>query len=339
MNFHHSKKNMFFILLICLIGFQQMIKAQDELNNSLIAFTIPEKDLLPESVAYDKKTNSFYVGSTRKGKVIRIAEDGTQTDFIKPKQDGLWMIIGIKVDAERRHLWLCSSGGDNLIGYQRRDDVEGRPAGIFKFNLDNGKLIQKYVIDEAGKGHFFNDLAIARNGDVYATHMFEEASIYKIDSKTGEMEKFAQDASMKFPNGLTLADNGKDLFIAHSEGLAKLNLNTRQIIQLKSPDGVSISGRESFDGLYYYKWSIIGVKSDTKQIVQLKLNDDGSGFDQVWVLERDHPMMNRPTTGVLIGNELFYIANAQFDNFNDDGSLFPMQRMYEPVILKVALRQ
>ncbi len=311
--------------------------AQEPVNNSLIAFTIPEKDLLPESVAYDTQTASFFVGSTRKGKVIRVDKYGKQHDFITGADHGLWMIIGMKTDSQRRHLWLCSSGGDNLVGYNRKDDKEGRPAGIFKFNLDNGELIQKYVIDKAGEAHFFNDLVIAGNGDVYATHMFSESRIYKISAASDKLKIFASDSDIRFPNGLTLADNGKDLFIAHSAGISKLNLESKHFTRLAAPGDVSLSGQDSIDGLYYYRWSLIGVQSDTRQVIQLMLNDEGSGFEEARVLERAHPMMNRPTTGVLVGSELYYIANAQFDNFNQDGSLFPMKRMYEPIILKVSV--
>lgn len=325
------------VVLASLLLFTQTGLGQEPVNNSLIAFTIPEKDLLPESVAYDAKTESFFVGSTRKGKVIKIDKYGKQTEFISQAENGLWMIIGMKVDSERRHLWLCSSGGDNLIGYSLKDDKEGRPAGIYKFNLDNGKLIQKYTLDKAGEVHFFNDLIIARNGDVYVTHMFGEALIYKISAGYTELEVFASDPAVQYPNGLALAANGKDLFIAHSGGIAKLNLDNKVFTNLSAPEGLEIIKRGSIDGLYYYKWSLIGVQSDGKQVIQLMLNEDGTGFKEAKVLEKEHPMMNRPTTGVLVGSDLYYIANAQFDNFNKDGSLFPMEKMYEPVILKVSV--
>lgn len=325
------------VLLASLLLFNKAALSQEPVNHSLIAFTIPEKDLLPESVAYDAQTESFFVGSTRKGKVIKIDKYGKQAEFISQAEHGLWMVIGITVDSERRHLWLCSSGGDNLIGYNRKDDKEGRPAGIFKFNLDNGRLIQKYTLDQAGEVHFFNDLIIAKNGDVYATHMFNEAAVYKIKAGSTELEAFATDPAVQYPNGLALADNGKDLFIAHSGGIAKLNLDSRAFTHLSAPEGMEITKKGSIDGLYYYKWSLVGVQSSNKQVVQLMLNDAGTGFKAAKVLEKEHPMMNRPTTGVLIGSDLYYIANAQFDNFNKDGSLFPMEQMYEPVILKVSV--
>ncbi len=100
-------------MLIGIDGFAQNQKLV--LNNSYISFTVPEKDLLPESIAYDATNGDFYIGSTRKGKIVKVSKDGTISDFVQSKQDGLWMIIGMKIDSERRILWVCSSGGDNLV--------------------------------------------------------------------------------------------------------------------------------------------------------------------------------------------------------------------------------
>ncbi len=306
------------------------------INNSSVAFTIPEKDLLPESIAYDPQEDVFYVSSTRKGKVVKIDRDGNVTDFIPSKKHGLWMTIGMKVDVQRRYLWVCSSGGDNLEGYDKEDDTDGRPAGIFKFDLNTGNLIKKYTFENAGEVHFMNDLVIARNGTVYITHMFSDHSIYQIGSND-EIEVFLTSPAVPYPNGLALADNQRTLFVAHSNGIAKINLETKEITQLKIPEGQDISRRASIDGLYYYKWTLVGVHPGKSMVTKMPLNEAGDGLDEVQILEQNHPMMMNPTTGVLVGNELYYIANAQFGSFNEDGTIWPMERLYEPVILKVRI--
>jgi hypothetical protein len=47
--------------------------------------------------------------------------------------------------------------------------------------------------------------------------------------------------------------------------------------------------------------------------------------------------MNVPTNGVLVGDEFFYVANAQFDDVNPDGTL-KTEKLSEPAILKLKLR-
>lgn len=115
-------------------------------NHSLIAFALTEKDLLPENVAFDANTGSFFVGSTRKGKILRVTADGTVSDFVGPRGHGLWMVAGMKADAERRRLWVVSSYGSGLEGYQAR---KGSPAALVSFDLDSGRPVARHVLTTA----------------------------------------------------------------------------------------------------------------------------------------------------------------------------------------------
>lgn len=333
-------KNFYFLLLCFASCFLSTSQEQINQNNtSFIAFTIPEKDLLPESMAHDFKTKSFFVGSTRKGKIIKIDKYGQQTEFIKPKQDGLWMVIGIQADTDNRWLWVCSSGGGNLVDYKLKDDVDGRPAGIFKFDLDTGKLIKKYILETKGKVHFFNDLILDTDGNVYITHMFQEHSIYTIQKEKDELEIFLKPESLKYPNGISISNDDRFLFVAHSEGLSRIEIATKICTAIKNPNQFKISYRESIDGIYYYKNSLICVQPDIKTVQQLTLNNQLDTVINSKLLEVNHPMMNNPTTGVLIDDEFYYIANAQFGSFDDDGNLFPMDKLYEPTILKTKINE
>lgn len=323
--------------LLFLLSLSSYAQEISRINNSTIAFTLAEKDLLPESIAYDPYQEAFYVSSTRKGKVVKIDTDGNQLDFISSKKHGLWMTIGMKVDAQRRILWVCSSGGDNLINYTLKDDTDGRPAGIFKFDLNTGDLIQKFTYKKKGEVHFINDLAInEQNGDVYFTHMFSDHAIYKIPWN-GRPELILHSAAIPYPNGIALTDNRRSLFVAHDNGISKIDLASKKITELSIPVGSDISKKASIDGLYYYQWKLIGVHPGTSTVSRMDLNTAGDGLSKVEVLEQHHPMMMNPTTGVLVGNELYYIANAQFGSFNEDGTLWPMEKLYEPVILKVTI--
>jgi hypothetical protein len=102
-------------------------------NNSSIAFTVAEKDLIPENIAYNPYDKSFYIGSTYHRKVIKVLPNGTTTDFVKEAQDGQWMVVGMKIDSARQQLWFCSSVGDVMKGY--KDGDFGTHTGIFRYDL------------------------------------------------------------------------------------------------------------------------------------------------------------------------------------------------------------
>ena len=326
------------IILLSLLNIGYCLCQEEDLkiNNSSIAFTISEKDLLPESIAYDSKTKSFFIGSTRKGKVIKISNSGTEEDFINSKQDGLFMVIGIKADAKNRWLWVCSSGGSNLENYSQ-SNIQGRPAGVFKFDLDSGKLIKKYMLNKQGEIHFFNDLVIDDNGNVFVTHMFKTPSIYRILKDVDKLELFVNPPTLKYPNGITLSNNNKYLFVSHSEGILRIDTESKEVISLLNEQNLKISRLESLDGIYFYNNELIGIQPDIKTVQKFILNETLDSITANELLEVNHPIMNNPTTGVLVDGLLYYIANAQFGSFDKNGKLFPYNKLYEPTILRVKL--
>ncbi len=323
------------ILLLVLSLFSTRIASAQTLKSD-VSFTIPKNDLLPESVAYDTNTKSFYVGSTRYGTITKIDEDGKQTTLVEGGSFGQWMVIGIKVDSKRNQLWFCSSGGSNLLGYDKADEQEGRPAGIFKVDLTTGELIRKYTLEAPGEVHFFNDLVIHENGDVYASHMFQEHSIYMIDRNADELELFVESDFIKYPNGMDISDDDRYLFVAHAEGIAKVDLSTGEALNLNVANDVKIKHRESIDGLYFFRNTLIGVQADLNRVTQYDLSQPLDAIMRERILVDNHPEMDHPTTGVMVEDEFYFVANAQFQKVNDDGSID--QKLSDPVILKTMLK-
>ena len=298
-------------------------------HKSTVAFFLEEKDFLPESVAYDPKDKAFYVGSTRKGKIVRVDASGNASDFIAPRQDGLWMVIGIKIHPTRRVLWACSFDGESLEGFQKSDT---RASGVFAFNLDTGKLIRKWVLDKPGEVHAFNDVVLTRGNDAYVTHMFQEAAIYRISDKSGEMEVFARIPGLVDPNGIAMTPNESTLFVAGYDGMYAVDRKTGASRMLQASAGDSLG---AVDGLYYYRGSLIAVHMTS--VRRHRLDKDATRVVSTEILEANHPLFDVPTTGVIVGDDFYYVANGQFNKVQPDGSLLTDQ-LNEPAILKLRLR-
>jgi len=304
-------------------------RAVNMAHESAVAFYLEEKDLLPESIAYDAKDGSFYVGSVRKGKIVRVDRDQVVSDFIQPRQDGLWEVIGIKVHATRRVLWACSFEDKDLEGYQKRDR---NASGIFAFNLDTGKLIRKWVLDAPGEQHGFNDLVVTRGNDVYATHMFKDASIYRITQKDQKLEVFAKPDGLREPNGIAITPDERTLYVAGADGLLAIDIATGKSQPVKAPETEKTGG---IDGLYYYHASLLAIRENS--VNRYRLDQTGARITITEVLEQNHPLMKIPTTGVVVGDEFYYVANAQFSAVKGDGTL-DTASLTEPAILKLKLK-
>ncbi len=296
-------------------------------NNSFIAFTIPQKDLLAENVAFDPRDSSFYVGSTRHGKVVKRARDGRISDFIPTGRDGMWMVVGMKMDTVRNALWVNSSAQGNYINL--RSEEQGM-AGLFRYDM-SGRLTKKYTPREPGN-HFFNDLVVMPDGAVFITDMMG-GSIYRV-GPADSLELFIAAGKLTSPNGITASADGRLLFVPSNEGISVIDIASRTVEVMKPADGVDPLG---IDGLYWYNGALIGIQSGRRNRVQKFVMDvPGRRLVSAEVLEANHPMFMNPSTGVVVGSDLYYIANAQFGSFRR-GELFPLPRLFETVILRLPL--
>jgi WD40 repeat protein len=298
-------------------------------HDSQLAFHLAEKDLLPESIAFDPKNGSFYVGSTRKGKVIRVDAKGAAHEFIAPRQDGLWMVIGIKAHPTRRVLWVCSFDGGNLEGHKAS---KTNASGVFTFNLDTGKLIRKWVLDAPGEVHGFNDVTLTRDNDAYVTHMFNEAAIYRITHTDQKLELFLKTEGLTDINGITLSPDERTLFVAGNEGVQAIDVATKRARLITPTEGQPMT---VIDGLYYYNGGLLGIRGNS--INWYQLDDNATRVVVTNILEKDHPLMDIPTTGVLVGDEFYYVAASMVDAVKPDGTI-PPGRLSESPILKLKLR-
>jgi sugar lactone lactonase YvrE len=132
------------------------------------AFVLPERDLLPESMAFDPETGSFFVGSMHRRKIVRRDRDGRVRDWAGPER-GLWSILGTKIDASRGELWANSCNmGDELPMTPADPTTVGRGA-LLRLRLADGSVVRRYEPAAAARPICFNDLALSAAGDVYLT--------------------------------------------------------------------------------------------------------------------------------------------------------------------------
>jgi len=322
------------VFLICpLLGHTQPAAAQAPVvDHSTIAFTLKEKDLLPENLAYDPQSGDFFVGSTRKGKILRVTPGCHEQDFVAARAEGLWQVIGMKADPVRRVLWVASSDGGNLVGHKAS---KGNAAGLFKFDLDDGRLLGRYLLDEPGVVHFLNDLVVAPDGDVYVTHMFDAGQVWRLDVKTGTFAPFYRgDAAFHDPNGIALSPDGKRMYVASDEGISLISGYGAVRKAVADPSGFKLGG---VDGLYVYAHALVFLQPGLNRVARCELSADGLSAVSCRVLELNHPLFRHITTGVVVGNTLYYIANSQFDEVDEKGALPPLDQLYQPVILKLDL--
>ncbi len=309
---------------------QQMNLNKMPVNKSQKAFSLNQKDLITEGIAYNPKTKTFYLSSIHQRKIIAVKNGETQ-DF-STDADGLFSVSGMRVDDKRQILWVCSSVFPQMKGFKKEDDGK---AGIFKYDLKTGKLLKKYLLPNNPEKHALGDLVLNKNGDVFATDSVSPG-IYFIDSQTDKLEVFIQSNLFSSLQGAAFAPDEKMMFVAdYGKGIFKIDMQTKQITQLKPAKNVTLLG---LDGFYFHRGKLIGIQNGIKpqRVVSFTLNPQATEITGFALLEANHPDFNEPTLGAIIGNELFYVANSQWELVNEKAEL-QNDKLKNPVILKLKL--
>lgn len=298
-------------------------------TRSAVAFTLDERDLIPEGIAHDPRTDTLFVGSIYKRKIVAVAADGRVQDFVAPRDD-LDAPLGMKVDAARRTLWVAAPAVPSMRGFT--ESLRNR-AAVFAFDLDSGELRARHPRTTPGP-HLLNDLVVA--GDALYVTDSEAGEVLRLDPATGEYTVVIPAGEVNYANGVALSDDGRTLFVADFvRGLTGVRLDSGERFILAHPRGASTHG---FDGLYYRRGALIGVDNGAAQgrIVRLALAPEHDRITAVDVLEAGHPAFDIPTTGTIVGDHLVYIANSQLRSF-DGGVIWPHERLQPVQLLRVPL--
>lgn len=315
-------KNIIGIILIIL-----SLTSCNKKQKGSIAYKISEKDLIPEGITYSSSTNSFYLSSIVKTKIIQIdAKTGKFKDFISSDLLGLG-VLGMSVDEKNLLLWACANGGKS----------NKRKSTISKFNLKTGALIKTYKKNDSVR-NTMNDLVVDLQGNVYFTNSAQQ-TIYYINHKTDSVEIFIDDAQIKNPNGITISPDEKYIYVAcFKEGIRIIDINKRTILD-KADTTINSGG---IDGLKYYKNSLIGIQNGFEKESDIKicryfLDENGTKIINAKILDQNNPYFDIPTTFVIEDNSLFCLANSQLGNISRDGKIIDKEALEEVIILKYDL--
>lgn len=285
-------------------------------HKAKVAFTVPEKDLFPEGLAYDPAKHVFYMGSMYRRKIVVITEKGEVSDFVKPDLYHLQPIGGVHVDPADQSLWAASDP----------DDAHG--SELYHFDAQ-GRLVERY--SPPGEGHHdLNDLVLYGSSAIYVTDTDANLT-YRFDRKTHVFTPLNLPRPQVFPNGIALSEDSTRLYIADWLGVIMMDLRDNSAREVDPGRHATLS---NIDGLYWYKNSLVGIQSvGTFRVMRWALSVDGWHVRAKKVLERGTPLVSFPTTGAIRGSRFYYIANTGIGNYND-GKIEDSSRL-EPVHIAV----
>jgi sugar lactone lactonase YvrE len=297
-------------------------------RRSRVAFEIAGPDLIPEGIAVDSRTGTFYVGSIRKRMIVAVDRDGVARTFVPPRHAGQLAVLGVKVDEARDQLWATSYASSRIEG---ADDAKRTDGGLRAYALGDG-TVQRSIEFGDGEKHLPNDIAIAGDGTVYVTDS-ATGRVWRVPIGRDVLEPVTPANALAYPNGIALGPDGT-LYVTQVTGIAIVDPTSGTIRPLDAAPGVWLG---AIDGLLRDGSRLLAVQNLGKaRLVAFELDETGQRAIAQTVLDNDDRLLEMPTTSCIWDGALYTIANAQLRAFGPQG-LAPGVVLRDPQIVRTPL--
>ncbi|UJH68927.1 SMP-30/gluconolactonase/LRE family protein [Allomuricauda sp. SCSIO 65647] len=263
-----------------------------------------EKDLIPEGIACDAHAKRLFLNSLRKNKIVSLDLDGRDPqDIIESNQYGYLSGFGMTVK------------GDTLFALGNSLPKKNNTSILLLLNSRSGAFIKSFMLDDTTT-IYLNDLAISSTGKVYITDS-ESNNIYTIDEQADTLKIFLSHDELKYSNGIAISDDNTLLYFAtYTTGIRILDIALQRLVNLPNP-------HKGIDGMKFYKNSLIAIvngKRDGAQngIYRYHLNQESTEIirtEKIFDLRYESDI---PTTFDICDDMLYFIADSQLDNFDQD---------------------
>lgn len=271
----------------------------------------------PEGVAFDGRSGFFYVSTVGDGTIYRgTLEDPVVSPFLPGGEDGRTTAVGVKVDREGR---LYVAGGST--------------GSIFVYDTGSKDLIARF---DTGAGGFVNDLAVTRNGDVYATDSFRpfvwRVRAAAVEAGGGPVEAIPVEPEIRYLpgfnlNGIAPTADGRHLVLVQSNtgGLFRLtpagDPAERRIREIPVRGGPLTTG----DGLVLQGTRLFVIQNGPELVTEVRLR--GVAARGAVVNRTTDPTFKTPTTAALARDRML-VVNSEFNE--TDGPPYTVSGIARP---------
>ncbi|MBM4185972.1 MAG: hypothetical protein FJ206_01545 [Gemmatimonadetes bacterium] len=150
------------------------------------------------------------------------------------------------------------------------------------------------------------------------------------------IDEFVRHRYFRSLQGLAIDPAAQRLYLAdYAHGILSVGLVDRQVRHLPSPPGTTTLG---VDGLSWHQGALIGIQNGVAPPRVIRIEFDRTGaIGTVAVLDRHLPLADEPTIGTIAAGRFVYVANSQWEKYDDSGRRLPGTTLTVPVLLSLPL--
>ena len=258
----------------------------------------------PESIT-STRSGAVIFGSISKGIIYRAAPGSKSAEpWIKPEKGNLKNVLGVFADEHSNTLWVCS-----LIR-QLPGAPEVQPDTALKaFDLRSGAFKASYSFP--GNAGVCNDIAVAKDGTVYATET-GEGKVLRLKRGASKLEVWSADPLLASADGIAVLADGA-LYVngvrtgnlvripVRPDGSAGTAMKLETSQPLVRPDGMRSVGPNT-----------MLLAEGEGRLDEVTVNGEKA---EIRVLKGD--FTTGPTAVTLVGSQAF-VLEAKLNYLNDD---------------------
>jgi sugar lactone lactonase YvrE len=279
-------------LSLCLITF-----AQSDTQPS--TYELPGEAVYPEGIAYDKDSNTFFVGSANGGTIFRgDIESGEITTFAEGGERPPFTTLGLKVD-DQGQLWVAGGSSGQVLVY----------------DLATAEQVRTIDTPEA-EATLLNDLVIASSGDVYVTDSYRPI-LFKVAGDADTAEPWLDFSGTAFEyqeegvnaNGIEVTPDDEYLLVVqmNTGQLFRIEIASKEVTEvdlggetLANSDGLVLDGQTLY----------VVLQQPDNEVVVIGMADD---FASGTVTSRiQDESLAAPATAIKVDDRLL-VVNTQFN--------------------------
>lgn len=295
---------------------------------------LPDSTFFPEGLDVDPRTGFTYVASVRYRTIAELTPRGDYVRELLPRSGvGLGAILAVRVDAQRGVLWATMSGIPQTAGFAPADSMIH---GLLRLSLPDGEINGRWDLPPTGVGHTLGDVAIGPLGDVFVSDA-RDPVLYRLPADGGGLQPIRHPLFRSL-QGIAPAPGARAVFVAdYSHGLLKVDVISGEVTRLGDAPGSTSLG---CDGISWHDGAIIAVQNGVvpPRIMRFELDSAWTRMVRAEVLDRNFPVADEPTIGTIVGDEFVYIANSQWEKYDESGVLLPRAILRRPVLIAVPAR-
>ncbi|WP_443970895.1 SMP-30/gluconolactonase/LRE family protein [Sphingobium sp. CR28] len=271
---------------------------------------IPAKYRLVEGLAFDARTRRLFAGTVVNGRLLVRDIAGWQAIALP---GGLGGVFGMALDDRRRRLWIANGVSEPVA--DRRSIVPG----LVEIDVDTLQVVARHPMPTGDMGTP-GDVAIGLDGTVYASDGVK-GGIYRCMPDCTALEPLVAAGSLKSPQGMVPTFDRRAMLVAdYARGLARVDLADGQVTWLHAAVPEMLDG---IDGLVRDGGALFAIQNGTvpRRLLRITLNEQETAIDRVAVVEREHPQWGEPTLATMVGGQLVYVADGQWEVYGPGGTV------------------